>query len=242
MSNEIDLRKVRKVNANNFDDFDIVIPFALSSIVEVSNVEGYNSIGFHLKPPTGGKVVFEGSFDGINFTPITVRELSSNGYVQASSIEEDYIGSVSALRSIRLKVVTAGTANGAIAGRITDNVSTIEGIEQGSAPHNFGYEIKKVSFEFLIPQTNAIILTPTSGKRWVITDLITSVDGINDIVFFDETNIVVNHIIKIRTGNERIFNHPFRGVVKSAAINNILRVTSTNQADFRGTIIYYEIE
>lgn len=103
-----------------------------------------------------------------------------------------------------------------------------------------GYPIKKISFEYLNPQTNTAILTPTAGKRWVITDMVFSVDGVNNVTFFDETNTSGNQIIKVKSGNERFFNHAFSNGVPSAAVGNSLRVTSTNQADFRGTIIYYE--
>lgn len=216
------------------------IPFALNSEI-IFDVSRYSSVGFHLIPPAGGKIQFEGSFDGTNYTPITIREIGSNGYTQTTSITEDYLGSVSCLKTIKFKVIVAGASNGTVIGKFNKVVSTLEGIEHSSAPHLFGFEIKYTSFDFTQAQLNTSILTPTPGTRFVLTDIIFTSDSLNNITIFDETNVAGNTIIKVKTGQERFFSHAFKGVIKSKVLNNSLRTTSDSAGDFRGTLVYYEI-
>ena len=225
----------------DYKEFSTVIPFSLNSEV-VIETSRYSSVGFNITPPNGGKVQFQGTFDGVNYTPITLREIGENGYTQISLIKEDYLGSISCLRAIKVKVIVAGVSDGVVAGKMSKISSTVEGIEHAAAPHLFGYKIYKKSFEFSIAQTNTILITPNAGKKWVITDLIFTSDSINEITIFDETNSIENTIIKLKTGQERFFAHPFRSVIESENVGNNLRVTSTSNSDFRGTIIYYEID
>lgn len=224
----------------DYSEFNYNIPKELGSEIIIP-VSRYNSIGFSLVVPTGGEVQFLGSFDGSLFNPITLRSTGSDGWTKVSFSNDDFIGSVASMRLFKIKVIIAGSANGTIGGKLNKQVCTIEGIEHSNPPHNIGHEILRKSFEFIVAQTNTPILTPPTGYKWVITDILFSSDGNNEITIFDETNIPDNHVVKVRSGTERFFNHPFRGVNKSNSAGNSLRVTSTSPADFRGTIMYYLI-
>lgn len=228
----------------SFSDFGTTnnIPQTLGSIFEIDNSEGYNSIAFHLTPPTGGVVLFEGTFDGTNWTPITIREVGTNGYTQKTAIQEDYIGSISCLRKIRIRVTTGGSAPGTIIGRIVDNVSTIEGIEHSAAPHNFGYTPVHKDFSFTTSQTNTTVWTPTIGKKFVVTDLTISSLGSIEVKIFDQTDASGNYVYrgKLINGSNVVISKKTPFI--SSAINNTLRITSSTNADISGVIDGYEID
>lgn len=219
------------------------IPSALNGTVEFDVSTGLSSIGFHLIPPVGGKVQFEGTFDGTNWTPITFREIGVNGYAQTSDIEEDFIGSISALRKFRVKTITAGSTTGTIIGKFTQAVSTLEGIEHTNPPHNFGYAPVHKDFEFTTVQTSTNIWTPTSGKKFVVTDLLISCgsSGPTTISLFDNTNTSGNIITKFRLPSNTVVPIQLKTPFVSSTINNILRLTNSPAADIFGVLHGYEI-
>lgn len=163
----------RSIDAN--DIFPISISGNLSQVsgseVVVDNPY-YNTIGFHIKPPSGATVQFQGSFDGVNFSPITLRQIGADGYCQCTEAEEDYLGSIAALKSIKFKTTVSGFNAGSYAGRMVKEVSTLEGMEHSAPPHKFGHELWHTGFAFT-NQTgiNLEIYTPPSGYSFVITYL-----------------------------------------------------------------------
>lgn len=106
---------------------------------------------------------------------------------------------------------------------------------------------KHINTEYSTQQTNTVVWTPAASSRFVITDLIVGVDSITDgsIIIFDETNATANYIFRQEVkpstqGPHRFIEHYVVPFV-SAAVNNSVKVTTTNGIVFRIQIHGYEI-
>lgn len=103
--------------------------YAVNSTFEFDNVVGYSSIGFNLTVPLGSTIAFEGTMDGTNWESHPFR-LASNGFLEETSSNGQYSGSISCHRKIRFRVLTLGTVVGSVVGRVSLNVSTLDSIEK----------------------------------------------------------------------------------------------------------------
>lgn len=208
------------------------------------NLGGFSSVGFYASIPSGGQVNFEGSFDGINYSEITFRDVGTDGYVQHTDHDENFIGSISSLRKFRCRVAVAGSTSGYIMGRAQRDVCTLEGIEHANPPHKIGSMITRRSFEITTQQTSGILWTPATGKKIVITDLVYSAEGNGIVSFFDEIDRSQSSVAKasIKTPNGETtniiinFSLPF----VSDQVNNQLRITTTSALTIYGTAHGYE--
>lgn len=154
----------------SYQDFSGVLTGTLGATYILDNSSAHSTIGFHLTIPSGGQVQFEGSYDDSHYSPIQLRELSSNGYIQSSEVSEDYIGSVAALRKIRFNVISGGAADGSVAGRLCKDVSTLEGIENSAPPHRFGNTLFHKGFSLsATTASNTVVYTPPAYSKFVIS-------------------------------------------------------------------------
>jgi len=207
-----------------------------------NNLRGYSSIGFNLTIPSGAVAVFESSYDGINFISARMRSIDTDEYTSMSNETATYIGSISSVRIFRVRISLAGSGTGSVIGRASIDVSTLEGIEHGSRPDAFGNIAVHKDFTYTAIQTGAIIWTPQSNKKFVVTDLFVSTDGNNIITFFDETNSPGNIVYGAKfTTNNGIVICSFRTPYVSISANNSLKLTSTTAQEVRGVIHGYEI-
>ena len=136
-----------------YSDFSgYISPISGSTLVFENS--GYNTIGFDISNVTSGQIQFEGSFNGVDFTPITFRQIGNDGYTQffSGNSMEDYIGSVSSIKKIRFEVISAGYSSGYIAGRLSRTNSVLEGIEHVSPPHKFGNSLFEICLKYFLPQ------------------------------------------------------------------------------------------
>ena len=193
---------------NQWGGFSSALSQTIGATYEVS-VDGYNGVGLHLIPPTGGQITFEGSFDGINWTTITLREMAGNGYTQKTSITEDYIGSTACLTKLRFRTSVGGSAPGSVGGRMTVPSNTIEGIEHGNAPHNIGYAVVAKNISFSGSAYNTPVWIPAAGKKWVVTDIFFTVNDVTTVV-------------TIADGYVGDMDHLFKGMLKPGGSNSIL--------------------
>jgi hypothetical protein len=115
---------------------------AFNSAVTLTNTNGYNSICFNLTIPTGATVTFESTADGTNWTACTLRQKGGDNYITSTTTSGEVIGSISGARSFRVRVSSAGSAAGSVIGRVTRDVSTLEGIENGP-PSEFYYDVSR---------------------------------------------------------------------------------------------------
>jgi hypothetical protein len=119
------------------------IAAALNSTYTLANLGGYNTITFQLTVPTGGTVQFQSSFDdGVTYTRCTMRGTSSDSYTQITSTSGGFIGSIAGMTHFRVIVTSAGSAAGTITGRLTKDVSTLEGQEQ-PPPTDFIFNVSR---------------------------------------------------------------------------------------------------
>lgn len=236
---------------NGFKDFgsvDNLLP-ASGSAVTFENLGGYASVGISVNIPSGGKVLFEGSFDSVNYSPIVLRSLAGDGYTQTSKVSDNYLGSISNLRFFRVKMLESGTSTGYVIGRATLAPTTLEGIENQAPPHKFGHRIVNSGFAITGQTTSGIIFAPTSGKRFVLTDLHFSVgqgSGAN-VSIFDEVNNTSNWIY-----NSDYETAPSGGALRtildftvpylSLTTGNKLRITTSAARNVNGVIHGYEAD
>jgi hypothetical protein len=234
---------------NPYSDFGSVgnLSFGLSSTYSVLNTGGYSSVGFCLTPPMSGSVEFQGSFDGINFIPITMRSISDNGYTQQTNHHSDnYIGSIATLRSFRFVTQEEGLSVGTVMGRASREVCTLEGIENNAAPHKIGNIIVSKDFEFNTTHVlSAVLWQPTPNRKFVVTDLIFGASNGVDITFFDEISTNGNVVYKttfVGNGNNQggtqvcNFSIPYESREK----DNKLKLLTSGSTTIKGVIHGYE--
>lgn len=138
------------------------------------NNPGYSTIGANINPDGGGIVHFYGSFDGVNYDDITLRQLGNDGYSYecSGSSPANYIGSISALRSIRFVNKTGSAAPCSVVGTMSAAVSTLEGIENGPPPHKFGNKLIHIGFNVAgTTVTDSGLYTASPRHKFVVTDL-----------------------------------------------------------------------
>lgn len=233
---------------SNYQDFAVGLGTGLNSTVTIDNTDGFSSIGLHLLVPDNGTIRFDGSFDGINFTPVQLRELSSNGYTQSTDHDEDFLGSISTLRKIRFTTTVGGTATGTAAGRLGREAATLEGAENSAPPHRFGNELFHKGFSGNGTLTNLSLYTPPSGSRFAITYLsfsITSTAGTN-VTFHegssssdDTSKWMFSAFIDTPAGDADIVNQTFSTPFVSSSTNSGLYLTTSALATVRGVFHGY---
>jgi hypothetical protein len=229
---------------NQFGAFSTALSQTLGATYEVS-VDGYNGIGLHIKPPTGGSIQFEGSYDGVNWTPITLRQLGDNGYTQHTETESDFIGSIACLTKIRFKTILAGSAPGSVGGRMTVPTNTLEGIEHGYAPHNIGYNVIAKEITFTGSQFNYPLWVPAPSKRAVISDIHFSIDTTATIQITDgpvaNNDPLFKAIIKVPGGDSRFISLAF-SLPHVTHQNGTVYYSQSATSNVDGVIQGYEID
>lgn len=213
----------------------------------VLNNNGYSTITFHCTAPTGGVITFEGTIDGVNWDTFTCRSITDDIYQNSTDDNSDFIGSIIGLKQLRFRTSTEGSANGTIKGMLLPNVAIIESQEFGFPPHRFGYTPIHKDGSYTTAQTGQAIWTPTTGKKFVITDLVIVVGGTTDgsIKIFDETDSSGNYIFKgtidVSNNKQYSFNHAFKTPYLAMAVNNVLKITTSADMTVDVNVHGYEI-
>lgn len=234
---------------SSYIDFSGSIDTGVGSSFCFNNTYGHSSIGFHLNMPDGGKIQFQGTYDGVNYTPIQMRELSSNGYVQTSLHTEDYLGSISALKKIQFIRTEAGTIPATAVGRTCQDAATLEGIENANPPHRFGNELFHKGFSLTNGSTgNMDIYQPPTGNKFVLTYLsfgVISTAGAN-VTFHEihDTGVNQDHwvfstFVKTSANESQFFNVTFPTPFVASGLNNHLHFTTDASVSMRGVIHGY---
>src|SRR3990170_1814621 len=206
------------------------LPAALDSAVTIENdgeLDGFSAVGFVIVPPDGGEVKFEGSFAG-------VAALLFNG-------------SISSMRMFRCRVISAGTSPGVFHGNMSRETSTQENIESGAAPHESGYVIRNAAVD-LTASGETTVVTPTAGKRLIVTKVAASILGITAgsiaLYFGIDTpaNRVHKEFIDVGAAVGDRFQTLFINGRIAAAIDSPLKVNLIGTiGDIALTVDYYEI-
>lgn len=232
-----------------YNDFSGILTGTLNSEFILDNSCGHSTIGFHLTIPSGGAVSFNGSFDGINYAALELRELSSNGYIIMSNSDNDYLGSISALRKLKFLVTSGNGVDGYIAGRTCKDVASIDSIENNAPPHQIGNALFHKGVNYSDGGTgNMLIYSPNNNSRFVVTDLsfgVISTAGVN--VTFHEAadsgvnadNWVYSTYVKTNSTQSTPINISFATPFVASGMNNGLYMSSDASLTIRGIIHGY---
>lgn len=208
------------------------------------NVDGYNGIGFHVVPPTGGQIDFEGSYDGINWTAITLREIGADGYTQRTSVAEDFIGSIACLTKIRFRTSVGGSSPGSVGGRMTVPSNTLEGVEHGNPPHLIGYPCVVKAVFCSGSSYNLPVWVPATGKRAVVTDVMLTVDSTAVVTLSDGAvslnDWIIYSSVKVTAGDSKIIAQNFRTPHVTHQSGGTVYITQT-AGSVTGVLHGYEI-
>jgi hypothetical protein len=145
------------------------------------DVNGSNSITIGIETTTTGTFTIEGTSDGTNWGAPEVFDASADLWVSGTNLTptlgKTYQVLAGGFRAIRLRTVTTLGATVAHAFNATMSQSYLGGIDTGAAPHNFGYTTFHKDGEYSTTQTGTALWTPTTGKKFVVTDFTISTGG-----------------------------------------------------------------
>lgn len=145
------------------------------------DVNGANTVTFAIATTTTGTFTFEGTADGTNFISIEVFNATDDLWVSGQNITPTsakvYKLIAGGYRQVRMRTVTTLGATVSHFITLTNDNQQLAAIDTGAAPHNFGYTLIHEDNEYTTQQTGVTYLTPTAGRKFVITDLTITTGG-----------------------------------------------------------------
>jgi len=147
----------------------------------VVDIEGLNSITVGISTTTTGTFTFEGTSNGTSWFSLEVFDLTADLWVSGTNLtptaNKSYRLLSGGLFQIRLRTVTTlgATVSHTINNTLSDDFIT--SVDVGAAPHNFGYTTFHKDGEYSTQQTGTALWTPTTGKKFVVTDFTISTGG-----------------------------------------------------------------
>jgi hypothetical protein len=149
--------------------------------VSAFNVDGANSLTIGISTTTTGTFIIEGTIDNTNWVTPEVFEGSQDLWVTGHSIVPTtarvYQVLTQGYRQIRLRTLTTLGATVQHFVTLSNAQQFLGGINTGAAQHDFGYVVRNFGTEYTTAQTGAAIWTPTTGRRFVVTDFTISTGG-----------------------------------------------------------------
>lgn len=147
----------------------------------VIDVDGATTVTIAIGTTTTGTFILEASGDGTNFFSVEAFDATQDLWVSGTNITptagRSYHIVAGGLRQIRLRTVTTLGATVAHFANLSLSQQVIAGIDVGAAPHSIGYLVRNFGTEYATAQTGAAIWTPTTGKKFVVTDFTISTGG-----------------------------------------------------------------
>lgn len=232
-------------------NFSGTIP-STSSGEYILNNSNYSTLGFHICVPSGGEISFYGSFDGQNYDNITLRQLGDDGYTQKATYSNNicdynYIGSISALKTVKFVNTITGNGIGYVVGRMSSQVSTLEGIEHNAPPHKIGNTpFHKGIFVNNTSVTGQVIYQPPTGYRFVITDFNLSIfsAGANITLYengdaTDTDSWIFSVYVKATSNDTQVFNSNLSTPYLANSITAPLCICADATSTVRGVVHGY---
>lgn len=229
---------------------------ATNSAVSV-DVFNSNNVTISIATTTTGTFVIEGTGDNTNWSALEVFDVFADLWVSGQSLTptagKAYSVLAGGLRQVRIR--TNATLGATVTNLwVLDNTQEfISGIDTGSAPHNFGYTLVHRDGEYSTAQTTTALWTPTTGRRFIVTDLTISTGGTTAgiVTVFDSAAATAYSAgttpaifrgefapsATARPGMVKSFNVPYY----SAAVNNRLHVTTSAAITVYVQVNGYEI-
>jgi hypothetical protein len=149
--------------------------------VSAIEVEGGNTMSFGIGTTTTGTFIFEGTTDATNWLSVEVFDAGLDMWVSGQNITPTlgkvYHLSVGGYRQIRIRTTAILGATVAHTCNVSASQQLLAGIDTGAAPHNFGYLIVHRDGEYTTTQTGAALWTPTTGKKFAVSDISITTGG-----------------------------------------------------------------
>lgn len=226
--------------------------------VSTINVDGANMITVTIGTTTTGTFIIEGSSDGTNFFNVEAFNATDDIWVSGQNITptsgKTYHGLTGGMRHFRIRTVTTLGATVSHTFTSTNSQQMIAGIDTGAAPHSFGYSLIHRNGEYATAQTGTALWTPTTGKKFAVTDITITTGGTTsgivtlwqgsaaDTTYTTGTDPVVfrGNFIPSTTSSPGVvkqFPVPF----VSSTIDHILRVTTSAAMTVYVQVNGYEI-
>jgi hypothetical protein len=147
----------------------------------VIDVDGATTVTVAIGTTTTGTFILEASGDGTNFFSVEAFDATQDLWVTSQNLTptagRTYHLVAGGLRQIRLRTVTTLGATVAHFVNLSLSQQVIAGIDTGAPPHNFGYTIVHKDGEYTTAQTTTALWTPTTGKKFTVTDITISTGG-----------------------------------------------------------------
>lgn len=145
------------------------------------NIDGANSTTIAVSTTTTGTFIIEGTVDNINWVNPEVFDGAQDLWVSGQNITPTagrvYQVLTQGYRQVRMRTVTTLGATVQHFMTLSNAQQFLGGIDTGPAKHNFGYLVRNFGTEYTTTQTGAAIWTPTTGKKFVVTDFTISTGG-----------------------------------------------------------------
>lgn len=145
------------------------------------DVEGANTMSWAIGATTTGTILFEGTADATNWFSLEVFDASADLWVSGQNITPTlgkvYYTACGGLRQVRARVTAILGATLSHFVTVTNSQQLLAGIDTGAAPHNFGYTPIHKDAEYTTTQTGTNIWVPTTGRKFVVTDLTITTGG-----------------------------------------------------------------
>lgn len=207
------------------------------------NTDGASGLLLTIGTTTTGTFIIEATGDGTNWGNPEVFDATNDLWVTSQNITptlgNNYQIVAGNYRAVRIR--TTATLGATMAHTYTSSMATqfIAGIDTGPAPHNFGYTLWHKDLSTGATLTSITVYTPTTGKRFAITDLtvmaggttagiVTIYDATAGTAFTNQTTPAIFRgefapSTTSRPGFSKTFTTPYY----SAAINNSVLITTS---------------
>jgi hypothetical protein len=226
-----------------------------TSVIEV---EGGNTMTWGISTTTTGTIIFEATSDGTNWFSVEVFDAAADVWVSGQNITptlgKSYHVACGGMRQVRIRVVSTLGATVSHFVNVTNSQQLLAGIDTGAAPHNFGYTLVHKDVEYTTAQTGTVIWTPTTGKKFAITDITITTGGTTAglVTLYDATSATTTYTAgttpAIFRGNFVPSSTSTPGVVKSFNVpyvsttaNNVVHITTSAAMTIYVQINGYEI-
>ena len=176
-----------------------------------------------------------------------MRSINDDVFASSTTNGSDFIGSIAAVRSFRVRTSIAGSAAGSVVGRMQRDAAVLESIEFGYPPHRFGFTPVHKDASYTTAQTGVALWTPASGKRFIVTDGLITASGTTDatVSIFDDTDATGARLyrgyLNVSNIGSTVINIPLKTPFLSTAADNVLKLTTSAAIDVDIILGGYEI-
>lgn len=144
------------------------------------DAEGVDSFTIVCQTATTGTFTFEVTADGTNWYGAEVRQSNTDTWLTGTNITPvvtTFRVLTIGVRTMRIRAVTTLGATVTVVATASARTAFVTAIKTGPGPHSFGWTPVHKDAEYTTTQTGAALWTPTTGKKFVITDITIATGG-----------------------------------------------------------------